>query len=261
MSDINEYEYTWLKIATIIILLLFTHLKIIDTNYSTVIMFIVASLIFSLSHNVGDSHNKEYMTTLSNEAVQNIAEIYNNQTMTLDNLTITGNLTVDGLITANGPITANNPITANGPINMSSDSGLYTSGANSKNGGIYIDGTAGNIHFSGGDANNGWYIFDDTGKPIFDVQNETGMIDVVGPINMGPGSGLFSSNVTNGLPGGIYLDGASGNFHFSGSSTNADYWGIYDNTGNPIFAIQNQSGNVNALQNYRNNVAPTSIFG
>ena len=71
-----------------------------DQSTINTIFAILIALIFVILICVY-RNNHEDMTNISNEAVQNLSSLYNQQSMTLTNLHVTGTLTVDGAATIN----------------------------------------------------------------------------------------------------------------------------------------------------------------
>ena len=71
-------------------------------NIYVIILLVIILFVIFISNRRENKDNKENLDTttptlnLSNEAIQNIASVYNNQNMTVTNLNTTGNLSVKG---------------------------------------------------------------------------------------------------------------------------------------------------------------------
>ena len=92
------------------ILLLMIILKIynkIDMTIHSIIAISAVTVIMMLKMN-----SKEHLSP--QEAIQNISSVYNNQQMTVSNLTVTGKLTVGDPSTNNVKMTVNDPSDNNG---------------------------------------------------------------------------------------------------------------------------------------------------
>lgn len=79
-------------------------------------IFGVLILILFIIVIISKMSNNEYFTTYSNEAIQNLAEVYNSGTLIVDNIQIKNNLSVGGATTLTGTLNTNN-ISNNGSIN------------------------------------------------------------------------------------------------------------------------------------------------
>jgi len=115
--------------------------------YSLCAIMVIVQLQKIMSKDLG-----EFFTQAeANEAIQNIASIYNNKTnMTVDNLTITGNLDVKGKSTLSG-IKNNNGITTD-----------YINAVNAGKSSINIDG--GSVSFVNGDTKyQNWQMYNING--------------------------------------------------------------------------------------------------
>lgn len=88
-------------------------------SYEAFIMCLIIIVLFTVIHYWYNNicHSIEgYTSDLSNEAIQNIAAVYNQENMVLSNLTVTGKLTVGGDIACTNATMSNNVQSKNATI-------------------------------------------------------------------------------------------------------------------------------------------------
>lgn len=211
-----------------------------------IIIFLLIAILFVLYVKLYLSvSNAENLTNLSNESLQNLASVYNNGTLTVNNIVATGNMSVAGNATVTGNLTAQGTSTLGkwnirndsigipdrGDINMGADSWvrMLKYGSTGFDAGSYA-GTSGS---SGGFA--GLNLWGGVGT-VFANNVSTGTVNAstisaTGNINTG---GAFA--FTNGLD--IQSDGSIFYFRKSGTDTNRLSW----STGNKSLRYYRDSG-------------------
>jgi hypothetical protein len=68
--------------------------------------YVIILLLLAILFLYNKQENLDTIPSLSNEAIQNIASVYNNQNMKVTNLKVTNNINTDGTINASGAINA-----------------------------------------------------------------------------------------------------------------------------------------------------------
>lgn len=87
-----------------------------------IIIFLLIALLFVLYANLYSAiSNTENLTNLSNESLQNLASVYNNGTLTVNNIVATGNMSVAGNASVTGNLTTQGTSTL-GKWNIRNDS-------------------------------------------------------------------------------------------------------------------------------------------
>jgi len=119
----------------------------INPNFKNIVIpiAIIALVIFVLYSNDVEEH----MTSLSNEAIQDIASVYNNLgTLTVPNLNVTGTVTVGGQTTLNGSttISQSGSLNVNGPATFAGQTAL--NGTSTVNGAMSVS-SGGSLYIHG----------------------------------------------------------------------------------------------------------------
>lgn len=105
-----------------------------------IVLIIIIIVLLYLWNNVTEPF--ALTTQETNEAIQNISSVYNNQNMTIDNLNMTGNLSTTGTSTLTGLVTANNGVNITGPLSVNGSSTIPTvTGNQSISGNLTVGGT------------------------------------------------------------------------------------------------------------------------